>query len=300
MIKLSHISKSFGPKKAVNDITVNFESGHIIGLVGMNGAGKSTLMRLISGVLLPEKGTILIDGEPVNDSPKAKANLTFLSDTAYFFPNATAESTRDYYALVYPNFDPQLFNTLLERVKLDPKAKVNSFSKGQKKQLSILLGISCKTKYLLCDETFDGLDPMMRQAVKKLFASELLNRDFTPIIASHNLRELEDICDTVGLLYNGSLLFSDDIDDLKVNACKIQCVLPNEESEKHLLNVLHVLNLERSGSLLMITARGTRESILQCVERFSPLFVEILPLSLEEIIISETEAAGYEIKDLIL
>ena len=169
-----------------------------------------------------------------------------------------------------------------------------------KKQVSLLLGLCTGTKYLLCDETIDGLDPVMRQAVKSLFAAELMQRDFTPVIASHNLRELEDICDSIGLLHKGKLLLTQDLDQMKYHVHKIQCVLPDEAREQQLLQELTVLQYEKSGSLMLITARGTKEALLNCVNSKAPVFAEILPLTLEEIFISETEVAGYDIKNLIL
>ena len=192
-----------------------------------------------------------------------------------------------YYRMVYPDFDSAAFYSLMEKFGIPKDQKLATFSKGKKKQVSLLLGICTKTQYLLCDETFDGLDPVMRQAVKSLFASELLNRNFTPIIASHSLRELEDICDQIGLIHNGHLLFTQDLDTLKCNLCKVQCVIPDPAKEEQLLSRLPILQYEKSGSLLTITARGLREDILRRVNETEPLFAEILPLSLEEIFISE-------------
>lgn len=299
MIELKNVSKSFENVPALSEITADIHEGLIFGLVGSNGAGKSTLLRLISGILKADAGEIYLDGKPVFEHPDAKTNLCFLSDTAYFFPNATPASMCRYYSIIYSTFRQEQYFQLLKKFNIPENKKIQAFSKGQKKQISLLLGLCTKTKYLLCDETFDGLDPMMRQAVKSLFASELLNRDFAPIISSHNLRELEDICDSVGLLHKGKLLFSRDLDTMKENICKMQCVIPNHLEEEQLLSELSILQYEKSGSLLTITARGSRDKILQCVADKKPVFSEILPLSLEEIFISETEVAGYDIKNLI-
>ena len=299
MIRLKNVSKSFGSIKAIDNISVTFKDGLILGLVGTNGAGKSTMLRLISGVLKPDNGQVFADDKETYDNPDVKKDICFLSDTAYFFPNSTPLIMRDYYAINYSGFDKKLFDELLSKTGLEPKRKISTFSKGMKKQLSIILGIASQTKYLLMDETFDGLDPVVRQAVKGLLASELLNRDFTPIVASHNLRELEDICDSVGLVYNGQFIFNEDLDSLKVNANKIQLVLSDQSKESELLSGLNVLTYERQGTIMIITARGTKEALLNYVNKFSPIFAEILPLSLEEIFISETEAAGYDIKDFL-
>lgn len=186
----------------------------------------------------------------------------------------------------------------MKQFHLDERGKINRFSKGMKKQLLVILGIAAGTKYMLCDETFDGLDPVMRQAVKSLFAAEIMNRDFSPVIASHNLRELEDICDHVGLLHQGGILLSQDLEELKFHIHKVQCVLSDSQKEKELAKELDVLSIQHQGSLLLITARGTRTEIMERIQAKKPLFCEILPLTLEEIFISETEVAGYEIKNI--
>ena len=298
MIEMKDVSKNFGEIQAVKSISGLIKDGNVFGLVGTNGAGKSTLLRMIAGVLKPDKGTILVDGEPVYENTVTKQKLFFIADDAYFFPNSTPKEMMEYYRMYYPCYDESRFTDLLHKFGLDEKRRIHTFSKGMKKQLSIILGICANTKYLLCDETFDGLDPVMRQAVKSLFALEITNRDFTPIIASHNLRELEDFCDHVGLLYNGGILLSKDLEDMKENIHRVQCVVEQEKKEQ-LIQELDVLQLEKRGSLLTVTVRGTREEIIEKIEAKHPVFCEILPLTLEEIFISETEVAGYDIKNLI-
>ena len=186
----------------------------------------------------------------------------------------------------------------MRQFQLDEKQKVSSFSKGMKKQLMMLLGISAGTKYLLCDETFDGLDPVVRQGVKSLLAAEIMGREFTPVLASHSLRELEDICDHVGLLYKGGILLSRELEDMKFHIHRIQCVLKDQKQEQELKRELDILKMEHQGSLILITARGTRTEIMTRIREKNPLFCEVLPLSLEEIFISETEVAGYEIQNI--
>jgi ABC-2 type transport system ATP-binding protein len=242
---------------------------------------------------------VLIDEMPVWENPKAKAKICFLPDTAWFFPNATAEVMRNYYQMVYPEFQRERFDELIRKFELDPKRKLSTFSKGMKKQVSVLLGICAGTEYLFCDETFDGLDPVMRQTVKSLIASEILSRNFTPVIASHSLREIEDICDHVGLLHRGGILFARDLDEMKLGIHKIQCVIPDPKMEEQLLEALSVMQQERRGSLLTLVVRGNYEEIAQKITEAQPLFSEILPLTLEEIFISETEVAGYDIKNLV-
>lgn len=299
MIELRNVTKLFQDTKALTQVTAEIQDGLIFGLVGSNGAGKSTLLRLISGILKPEEGDITVDGEPVFEQCCVKRQICFLSDSAYYFPNATPDSMGRYYALAYPEFDWENYCSLLKKFNIPEKKKMQTFSKGRKKQVSLLLGFCTGTRYLLCDETFDGLDPVARQAVKSLFAAELLKRDFTPVIASHSLRELEDICDSIGLLHDGSLLFARELDSMKCSLCKMQCVIPDPAKEERLLSQLCVLQYEKTGSLLTVTARGAREDVLRCAEEKEPIFAEVLPLSLEEIFISETEVAGYDIKNLI-
>ena len=299
MIELKHVSKSFQDTPALAQVTAQIQDGLIFGLVGSNGAGKSTLLRLVSGILKPEEGEITLDTIPVFEHSEAKRQICFLSDTVTYFPNATPESMGSFYQLAYPTFDMENYKSLLQKFNIQPKKKLQTFSKGQKKQVSLLLGFCANTRYLLCDETFDGLDPVVRQAIKSLFAAELLKREFTPVIASHNLRELEDICDTIGLLHQGSLLFAKDLDSIKCSLCKMQCVIPDHAKEEQLLSELSVLQYEKSGSLLTVTARGSRAEVLKLAQEKEPIFAEVLPLSLEEIFISETEVAGYDIKNLI-
>ncbi|MCI5994551.1 MAG: ABC transporter ATP-binding protein [Blautia sp.] len=299
MIEINGVNKSFGDIKALDNIIATIQEGSIFGLVGTNGAGKSTLLRILSGVLKADTGEALIDGENIYENPGAKEKVCFLSDTAYFFPNATIQTMEEYYAIVYPNFNRERFTELVEKFGLSKNRKINTFSKGMKKQVSVLLGICTGTKYLLCDETFDGLDPVMRQAVKSIFALELMNRQFTPVIASHSLRELEDICDHVGLLHKGGILLSKDLEDMKFHIHKVQCVIPDPTKEEELLAELHVLQHDKRGSLLTIVARGTKQEILMSIEDKQPIFSEVLPLTLEEIFISETEVVGYDVKNLV-
>lgn len=299
MIEAMEVRKTFGDIEAVLSISAQIREGAVFGLVGTNGAGKSTFLRMLAGVLKPDHGRIVLDEQDVYENEEAKHKLFFISDEQFFFPNASAKDMMDYYAMIYPDFDQKRFQEYMEKFRLDMKRKLNTFSKGMKRQVAVLLGVCANTKYLLCDETFDGLDPVMRQAVKSLFASEIMNREFTPVIASHNLRELEDICDHVGLLHRGGILFSRDLEDMKYYIHKVQCVVPETADEEQLLKELEVLKCVRSGSLLTITARGTRVEILERIESKNPLFCEILPLTLEEIFISETEVAGYDIKNLI-
>ena len=299
MITASHLYKNFGDVEALKDVSVTIKKGEVFGLIGTNGAGKSTFMRMACGVLKPDEGTLLVDDMPVFENPEIKREIFYISDDQFYLPNATPVTMMNFYLDYYPNFNRERFLSLLEKFGLSPKRKIHTFSKGMKKQLSVLLGICANTKYLFCDETFDGLDPVMRQTVKSIFAGELSNRDFTPVVASHNLRELEDICDHVGLLHKGGVLMQKDLEEMKLNIHTVQCVFENEELEKAAISSLQLVKAEKRGRLNLLTARGKKEEIMSCIQSFSPVFAECLPLSLEEIFISETEVVGYDIKKLI-
>ena len=299
MIEFQNVTKNFDRIKAIDSISATVMEGHVFGLIGTNGAGKSTLMRLAAGVFQPDEGQVLVDGESVWDNPQVKAKIFYISDESYFFKSGTPADMRKLYQTYYPGFDGEKWKLLMEKFGLDAARKINTFSKGMKKQLSVICGVCANTKYLLCDETFDGLDPVMRQAVKSLFVKEIEERGMTPVIASHNLRELEDICETVGLLHRGGILFERDLDDMKLNLHKVQCVIREEETLSRIRAEMDVMTTERRGTLYTFTIRGKREDVEDYMKQLDPVFYELLPLSLEEIFISETEVKGYDVKTLI-
>ena len=300
MIDVKNVNKSFADIKAVDDVTLNIRDASIFGLIGTNGAGKSTLLRMMSGVLKADSGSIRIDEEEVYDNPKVKELFFYISDDQYYLANATPIEMQRYYSTVYPNFDVNGFYHLLEQFGLSKSRKINTFSKGMKKQLSVVCAIAAGTKYIFCDETFDGLDPVMRQAVKSIFAKEMDAHGLTPVIASHNLREIEDICDCVGLLHRGGVLLSKDIEEMKMNLHKVQCAFPPDFDIRKAFACLDIIKSEQRGSLYTLTLRGIYEDTKQVIQSANPIFCEVLPLSLEEIFISETEVVGYDIKSLIL
>ena len=298
MIEIRNCSKAFGEIHAIDHVLMEIGERQIFGLVGTNGAGKSTLLRMAAGVIKPDEGEILVDQEPVYENEKIKQQIFYISDGGYFPQGYTAADLKDFYREYYPDFMTDRYSKLMDQFHLDEKRRISSYSKGMKKQLLVIMGISAGTKYLLCDETFDGLDPVMRQAVKSLFVSEIMNRDFTPVIASHNMRELEDVCDHVGFLHKGGILLSRELEDMKFHIHKIQCVL-KEGMTADDLKGLQILSQEGRGRLLTLTVRGTRQEAESIMNQHEPVFFECIPLSLEEIFISETEVAGYDIRKLI-
>lgn len=300
MIQIKKLTKTFGEVTAVNDVSLNIEDQQVFGLIGTNGAGKSTLLRMISGILKQDRGRIEVNGRPVYDRPDVKRLIFFIPDDPYFFNNGNAVDMKNFYRTVYPDFDSVRFDMLLKDFSLEPKRRIRNYSRGMKKQLAVLCGLCSNARYLLCDETFDGLDPVMRQAVKSLFANDMAERALTPVIASHNLRELEDICDHVGLLHSGGLLLSKDLATMKLGLQKAQCVFADETDEAKALDGLEVLDHHIRGKLHTLTVRASREEMLSRFSSLDMVFFEILPLTLEEIFISETEVVGYDIKNFIL
>ena len=298
MIEASKLTKRFDDITALDNIDASIKEGEVFGLIGTNGAGKSTFLRCAAGIYRPDEGSISIDGEEIFENRSIKQKFFFISDEQYFFSNANSLEMGSYYKSIYPSFDMGRYRKLLSDFGLSEKRKINTFSKGMKKQTAVLLAVCSGTEYIFCDETFDGLDPVMRQAVKSLFAADMANRKLTPVIASHNLRELEDICDHVGLLHRGGILLSKDIIDLKLNIHKVQFVLKKDEDEEK-LSPLNIIKRERRGRLMTFTIRGNQGEIKSVMESADPVFYELIPLSLEEIFISETEVAGYDVKKII-
>ena len=300
MIKAVNIGKTYDDYIALKSVSMEMKEGQVFGLIGTNGAGKSSLLRIMCGINPADEGSLLVDEEEVYDNVAAKSKICFISDNPFFWSGSTPKAIANFYGLIYPGFAREEFEQYLDNFGLDSNRSINKYSKGMKKQLALLLGLCAKTKYLLLDETFDGLDPVMRQAAKSMIAKEMEERNLTPIIASHNLRELEDICDTIGLLHKGGVLLSKDLDEAKCSMQKVQCVFANEADAKLVRENLEVIKEERRGSLFVYTIRGERAKTHAAFDCLQTIFCEMLPLSLEEIFISETEVVGYDIKKIIL
>ena len=281
MIKAENATKRFEDITAVDHICAEVQNGSVYGLIGSNGAGE-----------------VWIDGEKIFENTAVKSRCFFISDEQFFFPNSTPQDMKNYYRRFYEKFDEQRYFKLMNAFGLDEMRKIRTFSKGMKKQVSVICGVCSGADYLFCDETFDGLDPVVRQAVKSLFAEDVSERGLTPVIASHNLRELEDICDHVGLLHRGGILFSRDLDEMKLGMYKVQCIFGAPLPEDA-WNGFDLLKKEQRGSLYTITARGERDELMAKINKMNPTFCELLPLTLEEIFINETEVAGYDVKKLL-
>lgn len=299
MIEIKNVSKSYGSVKSLDAVSAEIENGSIFGLIGSNGSGKSTLLRIMSGIFMAEGGEVLYDGENVYENTAIKEGILYLSDDQYFIPYATLDEMKSFYKSVYPSFDEETYKKLYNLFNLNPKRKLSTFSKGMQKQSSLLLALSCRPKYLLCDETFDGLDPVMRNLVKKLIAEESAERGMTTIIASHNLRELEDISDHIALLHKSKILFVSDIDNMKENIHAVQAVFSRDIAAEELAGI-KMTGYSRRGSMISAVCRGSEEEVRGYFAALKPEFFEIIPLTLEEIFISEMEEHGYDYSKISL
>ncbi|MBQ9429310.1 MAG: ABC transporter ATP-binding protein [Clostridia bacterium] len=299
MIKIGNVTKYYDTFKSLDGVSAVIENGSVFGLVGSNGSGKSTLLRVMCGVFRPDGGEVLYDGIPVYENPTLKNEILYLSDEQYFLAGGTLSDMAALYAACYSRFSYEKFHKLLQIFGLDAGRKIQTFSKGMQKQAAILLALAAEPKVLLCDETFDGLDPVMRQTVKKLLADAVAERGLTAVIASHNLRELEDICDHIGLLHKGGILFESEIDTLKDNIHTVQAVFDRQITAEELKS-LGAVSLKQRGSMVTAVVRGTRAEVENKIQALAPNFFEIIPLTLEEIFISEMEERGYDCTKIIL
>ena len=298
MIKTENLIKKFEETVALNAINMEIAEGSIYGLVGSNGSGKSTLLRLISGVYMPDGGKITVDEEEIFDNPQVKAKIVFLGDTPYFLPQSNIDEMANFYNALYPSFSMEIYKKLITEFPLNPKARISAMSKGMQRQAALILAISTQPKFLLLDEAFDGLDPVMRRVLKGLLISGAENNGMTTIISSHNLRELEDLCDRVGLIHNGNIIFNDKIENIKSRLHKVQMAF-KDVPEATVFDRLEVLKTERTGSLIQAIIRGNADEIMDYINNLSPLFAECIEPTLEEIFLYELEAIGYDVESII-
>ena len=298
MIAIKNLTKHFGTFPALDQISFEIGSGSVFGLVGSNGAGKSTLLRTISGIYCPDGGSIEVDGAEPFENSQVKGRMAFISDYPYFIPQSNLEEMAELYALAYPRWDKKRFDELCSIFPISRKDRIINMSKGMQRQAALITALSSRPDYLLLDEIFDGLDPVMRQLLKRILSSEVSDRGMTVVIASHNLRELEDLCDHVGLLHKGGIIFERELDELKLGIHKVQAILKPMPTQEE-LSGLNIISQEIRGSLIELVARGSKEGILLKLEQFHPIFSEVLPLTLEEVFISEMEVAGYDIDNIL-
>ena len=298
MITALNIVKQFGDKVVLDRLNCSIPEGCVYGLVGSNGSGKSTLLRLISGIYRPESGSVTIDGKPVYDNPDVKKRIAFVPDELFFLPHANLKRMAQLYASVYENFSHERFVTLLADFALDPNANIATFSKGMKRQAATILALSCSTDIYLFDETFDGLDPVMRNLVKNLLYREVLENKATVVITSHSLRELEDTCDQLALLHKGGIIFSSDVDHLKTSLFKIQVAFSDDYGRDRFKGI-EILSYAKHGSVASLIVRGDREETEAKIRAMEPVLFEVLPLSLEEVFVYEMGQLGYEFSEVL-
>lgn len=292
MIEVQAVTKEFEGFKALSALNCSIESGCIYGLVGSNGAGKSTLLRLLSGVYKPNSGQIIVDGEAVYNNPGTKKRIVYVADELYFLPQSSLFRMAMFYAASYESFSFDKYKHYVSLFGLDDRSPLSTYSKGMRRQASIILALSCQTDFLFLDETFDGLDPVMRNLVKRILYTEVEQRQMTTVIASHSLRELEDTCDQLSLLHKGGIVFESDIQNLKTSLFKVQLAFA-DEFDQSIFEGLEVVNFEKQGSVALAIIKGDRCRVQEILMPKNPLLMEILPLSLEEVFVYEMEALGY-------
>ena len=298
MIQTEKLTKNFEGFTALRDITCSIPKGCIYGMVGSNGAGKSTFLRLITGVYKADEGTVLIDDQSVYENPLTKERIAYVPDELYFLQGASMKRMAELYKNIYDNFDSERFDYLTKAFQLNPTVSLGTFSKGMKRQAAIILALSCRPEYMFFDETFDGLDPVMRNLVKSLICQDLLENKATAIITSHSLRELEDLCDQLALLHKGGLVLQSDIANLKTSQFKIQIAF-EEDYTRELFGDLDIRYYRKSGSVTNMIIKGDHEETMKRLKNLNPLLVEMLPLTLEEVFTYEMEALGYKFDDVL-
>ena len=293
MLELKNVTKSFGAVKALDDLTMTVPKGAVYGLVGPNGAGKSTAIRTALGVYRPDSGSITLDGKPVYENPEVKNRICSIPDDVFYFQAATMGEMKNFYKGLYPQFDEALFDKLYEVFQLPKNSPIRRFSKGMQKQAAFHLSLCTHPELLILDEPVDGLDPVMRRQVWSLLLGEVAQRETTVLVSSHNLRELEDICDHVGIMDSGKMLLERSLADMQGSTHKLQLV-GNAPLD------LEVLHESSSGRLKTLVVRGDAQEITQKVQEANPAYFDVLPLSLEEIFIYELGGVNYEVKNIVL
>ncbi len=292
MINIEYVTKKFDDFCALDNFSLQIKKGSAYGLLGSNGAGKSTLLRLIAGIYRQDRGRITLDDEPVYDNVKIKQKIYFVNDETSQFSNMTIKDMRAMVKTFYPKFSDTTFDKLHNVLKLPMDKKLSGFSKGMRRQAAVMCALSSGCEYLLLDEAFDGLDPTMRIIVKKLMIDNMIENNTTVILSSHNLKEIEEFCDTAGLLHNGKLVFNRELDSLKGDLHKVQTSFENGEVPP--LPELEILHTEQTGSVATLIVRGDPDRSMSVVNDKNAMFCDIMPLSLEEVFIYEMEVLGYD------
>lgn len=299
MISVKNVNKSFDDYQALTDLNINVKTGSIYGLVGTNGSGKTTIIKHLTGVLRQDSGEILFDGQPVYENAALKAEIGFIPDNLSFFSSYTMKDAVRYYKSIYPVWDEERYRDMMDKFQLKSKKKINNFSKGMQKQAAFILVMCTHPKYLILDEPIDGLDPIIRKLVWKYIIDDVSERQMTVLVSSHNLREMEGICDCVGILDKGIMKIERDLDDLKSDIHKVQVAYDDSVDRDKLYGSLNILHCETRGSVDLLIIRNESEHVRKVLKSAEPLIFDMLPLTLEEIFIYELGGDNYDIKDII-
>ena len=297
MIEVRNVIKEFDGFRALDNLSMTVPTGSVYGLVGPNGAGKSTIIRHLTGIYRQDSGEITVDGEPVFENPAVKSRIAYIPDDIFYYSNASIREMMDFYRSIYPHFDEQRFKKLGEVFELDPKRQMRRLSKGMQKQAAFWIAVSLRPDILVLDEPVDGLDPVMRRQIWSIIMADVAESGTTVLVSSHNLRELEDVCDCVGIMNKGKIMIERSLNELQENIVKIQLALPDGETLPEGLDILHKSSTGRLQSLIM---HGTQEELTEKLQAANPLFIDAVPLTLEEIFIYELGGADYEVKDIVL
>lgn len=297
MIQVEKLTKKFEDFTALDSISIHVDKGSVYGLVGPNGAGKSTLIRHLTGVYRPNSGNVLINGQPVYENPVLKEKIAYIPDDLYYFTSASTKDMMRFYKGIYKSFDAKLYEALKEVFKIDEKRAIRKLSKGMQKQVAFWLAICTRPEVLVLDEPVDGLDPVMRRQVWSIIMNDVTQYNTTVLVSSHNLRELEDVCDHVGIINKGKLALERSLSELQDNIVKLQVAFADDNTD---LSGLDIVNRSSQGKLTTLIVRGIPQQIKSIIACKQPLFMDMLPLTLEEIFIYELGGADYEVKNILL
>ena len=297
MIQVKNAFKSFDGFPALDGLNLNVKKGSIYGLVGINGSGKTTVIKHITGVYKQDTGEILVDGEEIFDNIGVKQKMAYIADDLYFFGMYSLKGSADYYKKLYPAWNDERYHHMVQQFGLNEKMKLSKFSKGMQKQAAFILAMSTMPEVLILDEPIDGLDPLIRRMVIKYIVEDVAEREMTVLVSSHNLKEMEDLCDSIGIINKGKMLIEKDLDDLKSDVHKIQAVFP--EGTEAPVEGLNVLFRERRGSVEMFIIRGERETVEKRLKEGKPIVFDLLPLTLEEVFVYETGGENDELKEIL-
>ena len=299
MIEAQNLTKSFGKYKVLDDLNLRVKKASVYGLLGPNGAGKTTLIKHLTGLYRQDQGIVTIDNQPVYENPEAKAQMVYIPDDLYFFSQSSIDETAKFYSKIYPEWNWNRYEQLKQVFPIDSKRRVVKLSKGMQKQVAFWLGICTMPRVMILDEPVDGLDPVMRKKVWNLILQDVAERQVSVLVSSHNLRELEDVCDHIGILHNGKIVVERELDDMKSDVHKFQLAF-STEIPAGFLEGPEVLHRTQTGSILLLIARGDKKELLQKVKLANPVILDVLPLTLEEIFIYELGGMGYDIQNIIL